>query len=93
MSVKELNNIVIQYGDGIQVLVDDGIVVSDDKFKASILIDNVMVHYYKLYKLGVETVGEGDVLLTLYSEVTRISSNILLPSGKKVVVVVNDFVW
>lgn len=93
IKVDKIGNVTVHYDNG--VYVDDNTVWGDDKFKITIIIDNVTQHHYKLYKLSVDEVRdkEGDVLLTLYSEVTRISSNILLPKSKDVLVIVNDSFW
>lgn len=96
------DNIIVQHGksttitkskdmtkDGLPLHVD---ISEKDKFKITVIINNIITHYYKCYKVTIDQ-QENDKLLTIYHEVTRITSNIELPSNREMLIIVNDSFW
>lgn len=93
MKTKKIGeNVVINYGD--EISVENNIIMSsnEDTFKAIILFDHITYYLYKIYKISFDK-KEEDTLVNVYNTPTRISSNILAPKYKEMVVVINDTYW
>ena len=93
MKTKKIGeNVVINYGDEISVENNAIMSSTDDTFKAIILFDHITYYLYKIYKISFDK-KEEDTLVNVYNTPTRISSNILAPKYKEMVVVINDTYW
>lgn len=93
MITEVLDNVTINSNYRCEKNDDEIIITQHDKFKATIIIDNVTHYHYKCYKLTVDKIENGEKLFTIYSEVTKISCNIVLPNNKKALVIINDAFW
>lgn len=93
MNEETISNITLHYDSKTTIIKDNGATVSnDEKFKITIIIDNITQYHFKCYKMTI-TSKEEDMLITIFSEVTRISCNILIPGDKKGLVIINDSFW
>lgn len=93
MKTKKIGeNVVINYGEEISVVNNTIISSNEDTFKAIILFDHITYYLYKIYKISFDK-KEEDTLVNVYNTPTRISSNILAPKYKEMVVVINDTYW
>ena len=98
---REHGNVIIQYGDDVEVITKyknekkDPIftsIIGNSKLKLTIVIDNVVTYFMNIYKVTVEN-KECDNLITIYSTVTSICSCIVLPDNKNMLINVNDKYW
>lgn len=93
MKTKKIGeNVVINYGEEISVVNNTIMSSNEDTFKAIILFDHITYYLYKIYKISFDK-KEEDTLVNVYNTPTRISSNILAPKYKEMVVVINDTYW
>ena len=90
MKETKIHNIIIHHMSDNDI--HDNTIQLNEKFKVTFILDNVTEHFYKLHKISIDK-KESDILLTFYSEVTKISCNILLPENKEVLLIINDSFW
>lgn len=100
--LKEINNVKIQYSTGIitekkgnttEITCKKTTFEKPILFNTTLMIDNIRFYNYNLVKITVQKHDEYDMRLTLYSSMTKIREDILVPLDKDVVLVVGDNIW
>lgn len=88
-----IRNMTFHHEPSTTVSGDNAVTIyNKDKFKVTIIIDNVVQYFFNCYKVTVDKREDGE-LVTIYDSVTRISSNILLPGHVEMLMIINDSFW